>query len=263
MDDNAEVLAGGNMNGPVVRIGDRVHRKAGPQAATIHRLLEHVRNAGVSWVPRAHGFDESGREVLDFIPGEVVHDAPAWLREERLLTVAASALREWHDASATYPRRPEDVWWQAAREPHEVICHSDFAPYNHVFRDGEWVGAIDYDLCLPGPRLWDLAYTAYRYVPLTPHTADAVPDGTSPDRSGFSHLEQRDRLGRFLDAYGPVDGVPITNAALLAALPERLDAMADWCAAQDSADLRRDGLMYRAHARWIESGVLGEGANRD
>ena len=57
MDDSTEVLAGGNMSGPVVRIGDRVHRTAGPQAATIHRLLAHVRASGVGWVPRVHGFD--------------------------------------------------------------------------------------------------------------------------------------------------------------------------------------------------------------
>ncbi len=32
----------------------------------------------------------------------------------------------------------------------------------------ELVGVIDFDLCAPGARLWDLAYTAYRYVPLMP-----------------------------------------------------------------------------------------------
>ncbi|MDN4480622.1 phosphotransferase [Demequina muriae] len=258
MDDSTEVLAGGNMSGPVVRIGDRVHRTAGPQAPTIHRVLAHVRAQGVTWVPRVHGFDATGREVLDFIPGAVVHDLPEWLWDEAVLAAAASALREWHDATVTYPRKSEDVWWQPAREPHEVICHADFAPYNHVFRDGRWVGAIDYDLCFPGPRVWDLAYTAYRYVPLTPHTADAVPDGDSWGRSEFSHDEQQRRLARFLEAYGPIDGDLVTCAAVLAALPERLDAMADWCDGQESADLRRNGVMYRTHARWIESGALAD-----
>ncbi|MFN3866043.1 MAG: phosphotransferase [Demequina sp.] len=256
MDDSTEVLAGGNMNGPVVRIGDRVHRQAGPQADTIHRLLTHVRAQGVDWVPRAHGFDDSGREVLDFLPGDVVHDLPEWLWDERTLAAAASALREWHDATVTFARTPEDVWWQPALEPQEVICHVDFAPYNHVFRDGRWVGAIDYDLCTPGPRVWDLAYTAYRYVPLTPHTADAVPDGDSWGRSQFPHHEQRRRLRVFLDAYGPANGVAVTSADVLAALPARLDAMADWCATQDSEALRRNGVMYRAHARWVESGAV-------
>ncbi|MFW7414843.1 phosphotransferase [Demequina sp. SO4-18] len=256
MDDSSQVLAGGNMSGPVVRMGSRVHRHAGPQAPTIHRLLSHVRAAGVSWVPRAHGFDESGREVLDYLPGDVVHDLPPWLWDERNLAAAASALREWHDATVTFPRTPDDVWWQEPREPQEVICHTDFAPYNHVYRDRRWVGAIDYDLCVPGPRVWDLAYTAYRYVPLTPHAADAVPDGDPWGRSEFPHAEQQRRLREFLNAYGPVGGAPVTNGAVLAILPARLDAMADWCAAQDSEALQRNGVMYRAHARWVETGAL-------
>lgn len=256
MDHTTETLAGGNMSGPVVRIGDRVHRQAGPQAPTIHRLLAHVRAQGVSWAPRVHGFDEAGREVLDFIPGDVVHDHPAFLWDERNLVAAASALRQWHDATATFPRTPSDVWWQPALEPQEVICHVDFAPYNHVFRDGRWAGAIDFDLCTPGPRVWDLAYTAYRYVPLTPHVADAVADGDAWGRSEFPHAEQRRRLRLFLDAYGSADGAAITSAAVLGAVPGRLDAMADWCAGQEDAGLRRNGVMYRAHARWIEDGAL-------
>ncbi|GIG55606.1 phosphotransferase [Demequina activiva] len=254
-----EVFTAGNINAAVVRIGDRVHRHAGPQAPTIHRLLEHARAHGVSWVPAVHGFDHAGREVLDFIPGEVVHDQPEWLFDEQILATVARALREWHDATATFPRSDADVWWwQPGKHPQEVICHVDFAPYNHVFRERRWVGAIDYDLCYPGPRAWDLAYTAYRYVPLSPHTADAVADGQGADRSFFTHPDQRRRLALFCEAYGAVDGEPTTPEAVLARLPERLDAMADWCEQQTDPDRLRDGVMYRAHARWIERGVLGD-----
>jgi len=147
---------------------------------------------------------------------------------------------------------------EPGKQPQEVICHVDFAPYNHVFRERRWVGAIDYDLCYPGPRAWDLAYTAYRYVPLSPHTADAVADGEAGDRSRFTHAEQRRRLALFCEAYGPVDGEPVTAASVLARLPERLDAMADWCDQQSDPDRLRDGVMYRAHARWIEHGGLDD-----
>jgi hypothetical protein len=33
--------------------------------------------------------------------------------------------------------------------------------------------------------------------------------------------------------------------------------MADWCARQDDAALRRNGQMYRTHARWIAAGARG------
>jgi aminoglycoside phosphotransferase (APT) family kinase protein len=33
--------------------------------------------------------------------------------------------------------------------------------------DGRPVALIDFDVAHPGPRAWDLAYAAYRFVPLT------------------------------------------------------------------------------------------------
>ncbi|WP_084106415.1 phosphotransferase [Demequina sp. NBRC 110056] len=258
-------LAGGNM-GAVVRIGDRVHRAAGPQAATVHRLLAHVRSQGVTWVPRVHGFDVQGREVLDYIPGDVHHDTPEWMRADANLREVGARLREWHDATTTFERSADDVWWwQPGKQPQEVICHVDFAPYNHVYDGHRWVGAIDFDLAYPGPRVWDLAYTAYRYVPLTPHRADAVADGDGvdgyvADRSDAPHEEQRRRLAVLLDGYGQLtiggEERVYSPAEVLARLPERLVAMADWCDDHIRTDLRRHGVMYRAHAAWIAGGGL-------
>ena len=53
------------------------------------------------------------------------------------------------------------------RAPVEVICHNDFATYNLVFDGENVVGVIDWDFASPGPRLWDIAYLAYRIVPLS------------------------------------------------------------------------------------------------
>ena len=63
-----------------------------------------------------------------------------------------------------------------------MICHNDYAPYNLVFRDGRLVGVIDFETAAPGPRAWDLAYLAYRLVPLA---APGNPDlPAQPDRRG-------------------------------------------------------------------------------
>lgn len=257
--DDVEIpLEGGNMAGAVTRIGDTVRKARGPQTATIHRLLEHVREQGVEWVPRPHGFDDQGREILDFIEGEVAHGRPEWLFDQTTLTTVARKLRQWHDATATFDRTTQDVWWWPGKQPVEVICHVDFAPYNHVYRDGRFVGAIDFDICYPGPRLWDLAYTAYRYVPLTPTVDDAVEDHDAHDRSPFTLQEQHERLDAFLAAYaGDTPDLLYPASALLGWVAPRLDAMADWGEQQESADHQRDAVMYRAHARWIESGSLG------
>jgi hypothetical protein len=252
-----EALSGGNMGG-AVRVGTTVRKSRQPQSATLQRLLAHVRAQGVTWVPEPLGTDAQGRDVWSFIPGEVVHDHPAWLWSPGVLTTVARRLREWHDATASFERRPEDVWWWPGKLPVEVICHVDFAPYNHVFCKGEFVGAIDFDICYPGPRLWDLAYTAYRYLPLTPHVDESVPDGSAWDRSHFSPPQIAARLGAFLDAYaGNAAHLRYPASLLLGHLPPRLVAMADWCDRQEDEALRRNGVMYRVHADWIASGARG------
>lgn len=241
-----EALAGGNMAG-ATRVGDTVRKPGQPQSATVQRLVAHVRAQGVTWPAEPLGTDEAGNDVWRFIPGTVSHDDPHDAYPDAVVEDVARRLREWHDATVTFPRSGADVWWWPGKVPAEVICHVDFAPYNHVFRDGAFVGAIDFDICYPGPRLWDLAYTAYRYVPLTPDADAAL-------------LERRlGRLDRFLSAYGGGDrALTYSRADLLGYAVARLVAMADWCDQQDSEDRRRDGVMYRSHAQWIADGGYGE-----
>lgn len=253
-----EPLSGGFMNPSVVRVGDTVRREAGAWTPTIHRLLRHVRERGVAWAPEPRGLDERGREVLAFIPGEVPHAMPDWVWSERVLRDVATALRQWHEATADFDRG-EAVWNFATHEPVEVICHNDFAPYNCVFRAGRFVGAIDFDFCSPGPRLWDLAYAAYRFVPLMPPAGVVLPDGAGGERSPFATGAMRARLGCFLDEYAAAGPTPLRyeNGALLAATVRRLWAVADWteahCAGNESSPLANHARMYRAHARWIEA----------
>lgn len=247
-----EALAGGNMT-DVVRIGDSVHRAPRPTTPTIHRLLAHVRRAGVTWVPEPRGYDEQGREVLSFIEGEVPHALPDWIWSEAVLGDVARALAEWHAATAGFDRAG-GVWGLPARLPDEVVCHCDFAPYNCVFREGRFAGAIDFDLCAPGPRLWDLAYTAYRFVPLMP-PVDAA--GVGPgERSPFPWRESLARLVRFLDAYATVGEAPKYAATdAIRATVERLGAIADWTdrhvASTGKLALAGNGAMYRSHAAWL------------
>ncbi len=244
--------------GGAVRVGDTVRKASQPQSATIRRLLAHVRAQGVTWVPEPLGTDELGRDVWSFIAGQVVHDQPDWLWSSEVLATVARRLREWHDATATFERRAEDVWWWRGKRPAEVICHVDFAPYNHVYEDGRFVGAIDFDICYPGPRLWDLSYTAYRYVPLSPHIDDPLEDGASWSRTRLSKTRIRERIGEFLDAYAGDDAqLRYSAEALLGYVPARLLAMADWCARQPDEALRANGVTYRCHASWLASGGLG------
>ena len=132
---------------------------------------------------------------------------PAWVWADNALDSAARLLCKVHDATAGL--EIDGPWRSATHEPVEVICHNDFATYNLVFDGTPVVGAIDWDFASPGPRLWDLAYLAYRVVPIS--TADWG--------DGFTDVVRRHRLRRLLAAYGtdaqPGDVITVMHERLL------------------------------------------------
>jgi len=183
-------LPGGNMNA-VEKDGATVLRVAGPWTPTVHRYLDYLAMAGVSWAPQPVAV-EGTRERLSFIDGDVpLYPLPDWVWQESVLTDGARRLRQLHDASIGFAL-DDTVWQSRVKVPSEVICHNDFAPHNLAFVDGAIVGAIDFDMCSPGPRLWDIAYFATRAVPLTASTPPGAP----------AMADARRRVEIILRAYG-------------------------------------------------------------
>lgn len=254
MSEREEKLTGGNVT-QVVKIGDTVRRTAGPQTPSIQRLLAHVHAKGLHWVPKPLGFDEAGREVLSFIPGVVPHELPEWIWAPEVLADVAKAIREWHDATADFVAQ-EAIWGLPASNPQEVICHNDFATYNCVFNEGRLVGVIDFDHCSPGSRIWDLAYAAYRFIPLMPGPDSRV---TFPgERSPFGVTEMHERLNFFLERYAGAGGrIRFESSQLIRTAIDRLLALAAWT--EDfvhkggGVALVQHAAMYRSHAGWLAS----------
>jgi hypothetical protein len=206
-DEHEEVLAGGNMTA-VVRVGDTVRRAAGPWTPTIHAFMRHLRAAGFAMVPEPLGMDDRGREIISLLRGApAIYPLPAFAWSDATLTTVARTLRAFHDASLGFLPPDEGGWQWPAHEPAEVVCHNDFAPYNLMFEAGRLTGVIDLDLASPGPRVWDMAYTAYRFVPLT--------DPANPDAPFPGADEQRRRLAAFCAAYA--DAAVEPSAVLVAA----------------------------------------------
>jgi hypothetical protein len=237
-------LTGGNMSG-VVRFGNFVHREAGAWTPTVHRLLRHLAARGITWVPRPVGFDEEGREILTFAPGSVPNDpAPEWLWAEHVIIDTATRLAEFHDATVGY-LDPDAEWQLPAHQPQEVICHNDFVPYNMVFDDASRLSAvIDWDTASPGPRIWDLAYLAYRLVPLS--------SPGNPDLPKLAIGQRRRRLALLSHTYGPGQTpLPVAQTAML-----RLRELADFTArrvAAGATDLADHVTIYRSDVAWLES----------
>jgi hypothetical protein len=192
-----ETLPGGNTDG-AVRIGDVVHKQAAPWTLTVHALLRHLEQAGVDGVPRALGFDEQGRQMLTYLPGEMIGDSvpwPAWAYADSTLVQVGQWMRRVHDATATFIP-PEDERWFTGRtmQPGWIVGHQDAAPYNAVMDGGRLAGFFDWDTASPSSRDDDLAFTALLWVPLT------APD--AGERPGPHEVRDRSRrLHLLLDAY--------------------------------------------------------------
>ncbi|KTD56754.1 Phosphotransferase enzyme family protein [Legionella santicrucis] len=217
--DDSHYLQGGRED-HIIKQGNTVHRPTGPWTKQVHALLRHLRKKGFYAAPEPLGFDAEGREIVSFIKGEVSnYPLSHHAASTNALISAAKLLREFHDASQSFLTEisPEKKHWQLPpREPQEIICHGDYAPYNVVLHGEKAIGIIDFDTCHPGPRIWDIAYALYRWAPFTnPHNQD-----------GFGSIEEQIKRGRlFCQSYGLVNE---EKPALASLMIERLQALVDF-----------------------------------
>ena len=206
-----------------------------------------MRARGADFVPEPLGMDEL-QERLSWMPGTVYNDLPEGGLDDGLVASAARLLRRYHDMSAAYVGRLSggEAWMLPAQTPAEVMCHGDYAPYNVTIREGAACAVIDFDTLHPGPRLWDLAYAAYRWAQV--NGAEA------------GQLERQIRRVRaFLDAYGATEA---QRRALPDAVEARLNALIEFMrgeAERGDADFRRhiergDLRLYQEDIRyWREN----------
>ncbi len=188
-------LLGGTANrGQVFRVHDTVRRPLRPTNTATHALLRHLEQVGFDGAPRVLGIDAAGREVLSYIPGQAVTaPAPSWGLTDAALHSVGRLLRRFHDAVAGFD--PSPYSWPDSPSPpfhHGGITHNDPNLDNVVFRDGEAVALIDFDLASPGDPVWDVAGAARMWAPLR-WPAD------TPDERRERQLQ---RLRVLVDAYG-------------------------------------------------------------
>jgi aminoglycoside phosphotransferase (APT) family kinase protein len=213
--ESPEDLLGGAISRGITRTGGMVRRPAGPWTTSVHRHLLALLELGVD-VPRPVGV-EGGEELLEFVPGR-----PVWQPghreyiEEAMVEQLGALLRRYHDAAMEIGVDRDRVWNRLPtepQEPHEIICHNDFAPWN-VLRTTSGFALLDWDLAAPGTRAWDLAYAAWVCAPLW-NEEDVRARGLTPiaGRAG--------RLGAFLNGYNATEQ---QRRSLLSTIRDRAQA---------------------------------------
>ena len=207
MPSDAEVpLPGGNVGG-AVRVGDTVRRPTGPWTSAVHALLTHA-GERMPHVPGVLGFDDLGREVLTFLPGEVVDFEREVLTDAQLVALVAWT-RRFHAAVADF--RHDGPWRFVPGADPTLIGHNDIAPYNVCFDGDDLTGVFDWDFAGPSSPLDELAFIAWNCVPLTRDVGVA---------------ESAHRLELIASTYGGVQ-----PHAVLDQVPVRIQLMFDGMAA--------------------------------
>jgi aminoglycoside phosphotransferase (APT) family kinase protein len=140
-------------------------------------LLTYLQEIGYSSSPRFLGVDEEGRDIFEFIPGEMTTHPSE--RDEAAYAAGGAMLRHLHEATAGHPLA-------GARQ---CVIHGDPGPFNTIFQDGMPRAFIDWDGARPGAWMFDLAYLAWTWC------IQSV--GRVPVRDQARHLrELRDGYGR-------------------------------------------------------------------
>jgi hypothetical protein len=161
-------LTGGAVSGSV-KIGDTVHRNAGPWTPAVHGLLQFLIDHGFDLVPRPLGMDPQGREILSFMPGKTaLRPWPEVLKADDGLLQMSQLLRRYHDLVSSFVP-PKDATWRIGKVKHrpgQIIRHGDLGPWNTLWDNGKLTALLDWDFAEPGERITDVAQMAWYFVPL-------------------------------------------------------------------------------------------------
>jgi Phosphotransferase enzyme family len=182
-------LAGGmGSGGAVVRVGDTVRRPIRPYSAAVAAFLRHLEAVGFDRAPRHLGTDDDGREVLEYVEGDVaLPPYPAWAGEHELLLDVARTQRALHAAAASFVPPADAVWDRPNLPdpgPDALVCHNDMCIENVVVRDGRVAAFIDFDFAAPSERLLDIAIAARHWIPIRD------PLDVDPELRGLDQVER-------------------------------------------------------------------------
>lgn len=184
-DEKERMLDGGRLTKNITKKGCLVYRPVKESSPFVHRVLRFLEEKDCGIAPRLYGIDSQGREILDYIDGDVPV-APFYPTEKQCCE-AAVMIRTLHDALAEFP--------DCGRG--QTVCHNDLHPSNFVFQNGVPIAVFDWDMAAVGDPLYDLAFAIWMWI------------NVDDDQQEVEFQAEVYKMHRMLDAYGlPRDQIP-------------------------------------------------------
>ena len=186
---------------PIIRMGNTVHRPVKWWTPAVHGLLKYLEGVGFKYSPRVLGFDEQGREILNFIDGDSGKAGWEKIVTDDGLRKYTRLLREYHDAVSAYRPSCDSVWAysKGGVKEGEIICHGDFGVWNIVWRNDKPVGIVDWDFVVPAKPKYDILYALEYSTPFRD-------DETCLKWHHFPEIpDRKHRIQVFAKAYGVTD----------------------------------------------------------
>ncbi|WP_165956909.1 aminoglycoside phosphotransferase family protein [Kribbella antibiotica] len=218
-------LTGGRSRPGVALVAGTVRRPLTDRSPFVHTILGRLE--AIAGVPRLHGIDEQGREVLDYLPGDT-GSGREWSDDQ--LAALMHIVRQMHDALAGTPEAGD----------HETVCHNDIAPWNTIVSGDHIVGIIDFDDAAPGARTDDLGYLLWTFLDL----------GTTPD----TPTQQARRMRQALNAYlapAPLPAEPLA-ADLLPAIRRQQERILAFRVGRSDAFSLTKATEIRRSIAWLD-----------
>jgi hypothetical protein len=188
-----------------------------------------------------------GQAAILPLTGELLTDAA--------LASVADLLRRYHLAVASFDPAGHR-WPRPVPAPFRtgLVSHNDVHPANVIFRDGQAVALIDFDLAGPGSAAWDFAAAARLFAPLH-DDLDITDDRQGRALERFRIFLENSGLSRAGTRLSPTTGARSPTQQHALAAGARSTSMTCW---PQRSRPRRAGPLAAA-AR--EYGEAGEGSS--
>jgi len=130
------------------------------------------------------------------------------------------------------------------------MCHGDFGPWNIVWRGGESIGILDWDLVVPTEPRYDVLYALQYAAPFRD-------DETTVKWHHFPEVpDRKHRIAVFAETYGLTDlGNVVDSVAAVQRKGGEYEKMLADRGVQPQVDWVANGALEEVeqHARWTEA----------